>query len=147
MTRINAHIPVTFLCDEHLKAEHREIKRVCNRYMQRLSKNKFDDIPSTFRLGTGHELFFINKPTYTLLRFKEIHQECINRGFNMTDFSDNWDVYEKKDSHLFVDYPYSETDNKLIIERITERLLSMKNIHYNRKKTTAEKMIELINGQ
>ena len=38
MTRINANIPVRNLTDQHLLAEHREIKRVCNRFKQRVAK-------------------------------------------------------------------------------------------------------------
>jgi hypothetical protein len=81
MTRINSHIPVVNLCDEHLRAEHREIKRICNRYNLRYIKNKFDDIPLNFKLGTGHELFFINKPKYTLNRSNELYRECKKNDF------------------------------------------------------------------
>ena len=145
MTRINAHIPVDKLCDEHLRAEHREIKRICNRYTQRLAKNKFNDIPDSFRLGTGHELFFVNKPAYTRDRYIALRNECTARGFKMTNFESCWAVYKQTDVVKFVVYRYNEDDNNLIRKRISERLLGMQRIHYRGLSTTAQKMIDLLN--
>ena len=83
MTRINAGIPVKLLCDEHLLAEHREIKRIPN---SKLNGNP----PLKFTLGKGHVTFFKNKSKYTLNRYLEIHNECILRGFSVTDYSSAW---------------------------------------------------------
>lgn len=55
MTRINSAINVELLTDEHLLAEHREIKRLPGLYKQRMiSGKRFNDIPIDFTLGKGH---------------------------------------------------------------------------------------------
>lgn len=121
MTRINVGVRAKFLSDEHLRAEHREIKRICNRFLQRFIKNKFDDIPSDFTLGKGHELFFVNKGLYTLERYKTLYDECVKRGFNVTPYHDNWDVYNEC-KRFFKDYIETNRDKNIIIERIYERI-------------------------
>jgi deoxyribonuclease (pyrimidine dimer) len=69
MTRINSAIKVKFLTDEHLLAEHREIKRLPYAYKKRIETGKgFKDIPKEFTLGTGHVLFFINKNKFKIYR-------------------------------------------------------------------------------
>ena len=144
MTRINAHIPVANLCDQHLLAEHREIKRVCNRFKARLDKNDFSGIPDNFTLGKGHELFFILKADYTFARYSYLHAECIKRGFSVTDFRDNWSVYQNK-QHLFQQYRPSTVDDEIVRGRITERLEGMKSIRYYGKEISKEKAIGLLN--
>ena len=59
MTRINVDIPVKNLTDEHLLAEHREIKRVGNRFSTRAKLNKFDDIPPVLNWDLGMSYFFL----------------------------------------------------------------------------------------
>lgn len=120
MTRINSAINPFFLTDEHLLAEHREIKRICDNYYKRKLKNKFDDIPNKFTLGTGHVLFFIDKPTFTLARYKALHNECKERGFNTEDFSSNWNIYNNQ----FKDVIYIPTieDENILKERIKNRI-------------------------
>ena len=64
MTRINCGIPPAELTREHLIAEHREIKRVPNKIRKRLEEGKeinFKGQPEKFKLGTGHEKFFVKK--------------------------------------------------------------------------------------
>ena len=143
MTRINAYIPVANLCDQHLLAEHREIKRVCNRFKARLDKNDFSGIPDNFTLGKGHELFFILKPHYTLARYSCLHSECIKRGFSVTNFQDNWQVYSGS-QHLFQQYKPSVVDDEIVKSRITERLKGMKSIRYYGKNISTEEAIELL---
>ena len=67
MTRINTAISVKSLTDEHLLAEHREIKRLANTKITNLN-----DIPSEFCLGKGHVKFFMNKFKYTFNRYKQL---------------------------------------------------------------------------
>lgn len=62
MTRINLGVPVRNLTDEHLLAEHREIKRIPNAYLVALRSGSIDKVPKKFCLGRGHVLFFIDKP-------------------------------------------------------------------------------------
>ena len=126
MTRINANIPVETLTNKHLLAEHREIKRICFRLQYRLKTNNFKDIPSAFytinKKGeiVFKELFWLDKGKFTLKRYKQIHQECIKRGFNVTDFSKNWEIYNKK-PEFFNDYIPTDEQNLMISERIKER--------------------------
>lgn len=121
MTRINCYVSVKVLSNEHLLAEHREIKRVCNRYSLRKEKGIENDVPDSFRLGTGHELFFSNKPKYTLQRYKSLHEECLARGFNVQDFSGNWDVYS---NDCTLTYTQQREDDEAILDRIISNVRS-----------------------
>ena len=125
MTRINCNIPVETLSDKHLIAEHREIKRICFRLKTRLQKNKFNDIPSPFSvIKNGEivfkELFWLDKGKFTFDRYIKIHKECLRRGFNVTDFSQNWEIYKSKPEY-FNDYIPTEEQNTMILERIKMR--------------------------
>ena len=89
MTRINSAILPRNLTDEHLLAEHREIKRICT-----FANMTYKNAPKEFTLGTGHVLFFVDKPAFTLLRYNLLYIECIRRGFNVEDYSPNWLIYK-----------------------------------------------------
>lgn len=140
MTRINTAIPVKNLTDEHLLAEHREIKRLTNTKI--VNKN---DIPTEFCLGKGHVKFFMNKFKYTLDRYKQLHQECLYREFNVTDYSNNWD--NVIDNTLWNDYKPTKKDRSLLTDRITERINGGKKdyYHYNHLVITKSQAIELLN--
>ncbi len=73
MTRINIHVPPINLCNEHLIAEHRELKRIPNAIKNGTSVIK--NIPSTFRLGEGHVKFFYNKLGYLKKRYSQLHSK------------------------------------------------------------------------
>lgn len=149
MTRINSAIPVERLTDEHLLAEHREIKRLCNNFAIRKKKNKFDDIPKNFTLGTGHILFWIDKPHFTLRRYWELYHECIFRNFDVTDFSINWYIYKDKIKNLeFKDYKPCESEKELLIHRIEEKINSSPkpNWHYYGKSISKNEAVCLLNG-
>lgn len=83
MTRINAGVHPAELPDKLLLAEHREITRIPNA-VRRLNPS-LDNLPETFRLGPGHVRFFYDKLWYLELRYEVLYQECISRGFNVTD--------------------------------------------------------------
>jgi len=126
MTRINCGIPVKTLSDKHLLAEHREIKRICFRLSVRLSSNNFQDIPADFSIVKNgkiifRELFWLDKGKYTLNRYLQIYSESIRRGFRVTDFSSNWEIYKKKPEY-FNDYTPSREQISMIQERIHEKL-------------------------
>jgi hypothetical protein len=122
MTRINAGIPPKVLTDQHLLAEHREIKRLPAVFAKNL---KPTGIPKQFTLGTGHVKFFLDKGKYTLKRYKLLYAECIKRGFEITDYSQNWEVYKH---HPKYNKEYNETAEavELLVGRISERLLGSK---------------------
>ena len=75
MTRINCAIPVRCLTNEHLLAEHREIKRLPKCLEKSIISGSIKDIPKEFCLGTGHILFFLDKMTFIKERYKEIYNE------------------------------------------------------------------------
>lgn len=155
MTRVNTGIAVELLTDEHLIAEHREIKRFPSLFKDRLVKYGIfkwnTNLTKEFTLNTGHVLFFIDKPMFTYNRYKQIYQECLNRGIKVTDYSSNWDIYfnsidivQKKFINSYVP---SKKDKQLLIDRISERIneSTIKGFRYNRKPITREKAILMLN--
>ena len=120
MTRINAGIPPAELSDKHLLAEHREIKRIPN--MVKSGKAKVENIPDTFTLGKGHVKFFYNKLGYLFHRYQRVYNECLKRGFNVTNYTEAWD---HNGDQAFLDlcngWVATPEAAKLIKERIAER--------------------------
>lgn len=121
MTRINVGIPPAELEQEHLIAEHREIKRVPNC----IAKGKYDlkGQPKQFTLGTGHVKFFYDKLGYLKQRYEELYAECRKRNINVQYYGDAWNNIP---SHLMGDYTPTDTDRQIIRERIAERLKTSK---------------------
>ena len=139
--RINAGIPVTNLSDEHLRAEEAEIAMMPGFY-NRVWKGK-SLIPSQFTLGKGHISFFINKKTWTLKRYKELHEECLKRGFDgIKDKSDRWSTWNP---NVDVDYTPSLSDSLIIKERIISKVNnSTGQFHYYRKRIEKGDLIDLL---
>lgn len=137
MTRINSAIPPIYLTDEHLLAEHREIKRIC-----RFADKRNSNIPNQFKLGTGHVLFFSNKPNFTYNRYLSLYEECLNRNFEVQFYGDNWDSFSNRTDN----YIPTETERNLLLERISDRLLGTKkpNWHYYGKSITKEEAKSLL---
>ena len=142
MTRINAGMPVKWLTDKHLLAEHREIKRIPNAVKNRKVDWK-KPIPEKFTLGKGHVRFFYNKLKYLKRRYEALHKECLKRGFKVKDYSGAFNLYQPdsffeekygKWSHLNVNDSYeliqrafrdwipTPEATELIRQRIKERL-------------------------
>ena len=90
MTRINSEIPVKCLTDDHLLAEHREIKRLPYCFRKSIVSGSIDKITGKFTLCKDHVLFFLDKMYFVLGRYSEIYYELIHRGFDVQDYSDNW---------------------------------------------------------
>lgn len=127
MTRINAGIPVSELTRQHLLAEHREIKRICNRLSERLKRGKFDDIPAPFHeiKPNGEikfkELFWLDKGKYTFNRYNQIYNECLKRKYNVTYYGGNWEIYRKK-LEYWNDYQPNQEQIAMIRQRINDRI-------------------------
>lgn len=142
MTRINAAIPVEQLCDQHLLAEHREIKRIPNAVKAKYEKGQsvnVSKIPKFFKLGSGHVIFFYDKLLYLDKRYEKIYQECKRRGFNVTDYSK---CFEGIPKHLYNDWDDSDPQvYGLLAQRINERLYGMKNINWNRRPVLLAEMV------
>ena len=117
ITRINIGILPTELVNQHLIAEHREIKRIPNCVAK--GKYNMEGIPNTFKLGKGHVKFFYNKLLYLKKRYIRIYEECIKRGFNIQNYVKAWDNVPKK---LMNDYKVEANDIIIIKERINYKL-------------------------
>ena len=142
MTRINSAIPVKCLTDEHLLAEHREIKRLPYCLRKAIVSGSINKIPVKFTLGKGHVLFFLDKMSFVLKRYNEIRNEIINRGFCVQDYSDNW---KKIDVKYFNTHNCDSEEKKLLIDRISERIINSKKKcwHYYGKAISKEDAIRL----
>ena len=89
MTRINAGILPQRLSNQHLLAEHREIKRIPNLITK--GRYNLEGQPEKFCLGTGYVKFFYDKLGYLFARYQSIYQECKRRGFQVQDWSGAWE--------------------------------------------------------
>lgn len=123
MTRINAGILPSELCNKHLLAEHREIKRIPN--IVKSGRANLVNIPEEFTLGKGHVKFFYNKLLYLKKRYIEIHNELRRRGFDVTYFGDS---FKDLPAELYNDWAVSsETRARSVVaRRINEKLESMR---------------------
>ena len=122
MTRINVGIQPVELSNQHLIAEHREIKRIPNCIAK--GKYNMEGIPDKFKLGIGHVKFFYNKLLYLKNRYISLYNECIKRGFNVQNYIDAWDNIPQE---LMNDYKATYKDRLIIQERIYERTINRKN--------------------
>lgn len=78
MTRINTIDPVDLL-DQHLMAEYRELPRAVNK-----ANPDHKKIPPSYRMGSGHVLFFYDKTTWLVERHRAIVAELLDRGYNLS---------------------------------------------------------------
>ena len=122
MTRINVGIPPAELINQHLIAEHREIKRIPNCIAK--GKYNMEGIPDKFKLGTGHVKFFYNKLLYLKKRYISLYNECVKRGFNVQNYISAWDNVPQK---LMNDYKVRANDCRIIRQRINDRKTNRKN--------------------
>lgn len=144
MTRINSAISVSRLTDEHLLAEHREIKRLPSYYLKAKTSGALQRIPKEFCLGTGHVTFFLDKFAFSMTRYMEIRNECERRGFNVPDYSPLWKVVER--NSCWRNYKPTKEERKLLVGRISERIQSSSKdfFHYYGERITKERAIELL---
>lgn len=145
MTRVNSSIEPLFLSDEHLLAEHREIKRLPSVFRKAVRCGSTNRIPKEFRLGEGHVLFFMDKMSYVFERYKSIHKECIRRDFSVEDYSSNFDGI---DDRYCNDWIPNNSVRRMLVDRISERILSSnkKCFHYCGEKISKENTIKMLKG-
>lgn len=143
MTRINSAISVCCLTDEHLLAEHREIKRMPYYLRKAIKSGSIKNIPEKFTLGTGHVLFFLDKGRFTVKRYCAILRECRKRGFDVQDYSSEWIYYTLDRMN---DYEPTDEERKLLIERISKRINESKKQfwHYYGKTITKNQAVILL---
>lgn len=139
--RLNCGINVEKLTDEHLFAEQRELKMLPSLF-KRIGFSSIKKAPKEFTLGKVHMLFGVYRPVYTLNRYKKVFAECIKRGYNIEDESWRWDVYGEFQN----DYEETGLEKNILIERISERILSSPKsyFHYNHKRISKEDSIKLL---
>lgn len=151
MTRVNSAIPVKYLTDEHLLAEHREIKRLPMHFRRALSTGALRRIPRKFCLGTGHVNFFLNKQAFLFTRYQVIYRECIARGFKVEDYSDNWlKTCPLMQIHKCWNHYEPTTEEKtLLTDRISERILASRKprFHYYGNSISKPDAIDLLLGK
>lgn len=85
MTRINV-VPVEELTNKHLFAEYRELPRAMRRAVLATYKARCPSdikIAPAYLLGTGHELFFIDKCAWLYSRWLQLRNELVARGYNL----------------------------------------------------------------
>jgi len=143
MTRINSAINVKCLTDEHLLAEHREIKRMPYCLNIAIRSGSIYKIPSEFTLGKGHVLFFLDKQKFLLERYKDIHKECIRRKFSVEDYSVNWNSIKNL---YFNDYTPTVIEKESLIDRISQRIMdsSKKLWHYMGEPLSKEQAVGIL---
>lgn len=144
MTRINSAIPVHRLTDEHLLAEHREIKRLPYCLKKSIEVGTINDVPDKFTLGKGHVKFFLDKQWFLLSRYYSIFFELKRRGFNSTDFSYNWN--DLTNGKYWNWYEPTTEEAILLKERISDRIMNSKKKcwHYYKKEIGKEEAINLL---
>lgn len=140
MTRINASIPPQNLCDQMLIAEHREIKRIPNTIAR--GKAVVKDIPTHFKMGTGHVKFFYDKLGYLANRYALLRSECLRRGFEVSDYSN---CFEHLPANLMGDWVETPESGEQIRERIRQKLAKMKNIRYLGTTITSNQALKILN--
>lgn len=145
MTRINSAIDVSCLTDEHLLAEHREIKRLPFNVLNSIKSGSFNKIPKVFCLGPGHVTFFFDKQDFILKRYLMIHEECLKRGFEVENYKDNWNQLISID--CWKSYITTPLEKRLLQQRITARIESSSkpHFHYYGKRKTKEESIMILN--
>lgn len=80
MTRINV-VPEDQLSDKHLSGEYHEISRVFELVRKFLQRGGSLSIPTEYRLGEGHVLFFYRRLEYIAARYTRLALEMRYRAF------------------------------------------------------------------
>lgn len=115
MTRINL-TPVSDLYDQHLLAEHREIKRIPS--VIKKWKYNLEWQPTSYTMWTWHVKFFYDKLEFLKNRYIELYRECNSRWFKVENYIDNWDDIDLK---LCNDYIPTKEDIKVSQQRLNEK--------------------------
>lgn len=146
MTRINSAIPVEHLTDEHLLAEHREIKRMPALFAKTNKLTLPKRIPKEFCLGSGHVTFFFNKFGFIFTRYSRLFEECKRRGFNVNYYGSNFFDNEHTLKPYWHGYAITAKERSLLIDRIADRIISSNKdcFHYYGKPITKQQAINLL---
>lgn len=125
MTRINLIDPKD-LTDQHLFAEYREITRIFVQVQTALTKypatSVLAKIPPSYRLGTGHVLFFYDKLAFIEKRYFMLKDEVIARGFNITPKDSIVACQKSIPERFYGDYQPTAEAMVLSVGRLIEKI-------------------------
>lgn len=125
MTRINLIEP-SQLTDQHLFAEYREITRIFVLVQNAQDKQSvakiLASIPPTYRLGTGHVLFFYDKLDFIERRYFALKAEAIARGFGITPKDSIVKFRQLIDGCFYQDYTPTQAALALSIQRVIDKI-------------------------
>lgn len=79
----------------------------------------FNEIPSSYTLGTGHVKFFYSKMAFLEKRFEALVNEMLRRGYNPT-FRDS-SIFKVDDTRFYNDYTPTQEALEINRQRIAER--------------------------
>ena len=79
-----------------------------------------DEIPSQYKLGTGHVKFFFNKMKFLQTRFEQLVNEMNRRGYT-TNYTDS-SIFIPHNKEFYGDYIPTIEAMSINRERIQERL-------------------------
>lgn len=125
MTRINLINPKD-LTDQHLFAEYREITRIFMQVQTALDKypagHVLAKIPPTYRLGSGHVLFFYDKLDFIEKRYFALKKEVLARGFNITPKDSIVAFRHSIAERFYQDYQPTAAAVALSVQRLIEKI-------------------------
>ena len=123
MTRVNL-VCVKTLSDQHLLAEHREIKRIP--VLVKKYKVNSQEIPKKYVMWKWHVKFFYNKQSFLKKRYISLHNECLKRWFKVQNYINNWDFI---DDELLNDYKPTKEEIIISKNRIKEKIKLKKDFY------------------
>jgi deoxyribonuclease (pyrimidine dimer) len=123
VTRINV-VPVEELTRQHLIAEYREITRLPTNLKTSLSRKgkpfSMAEIPSEYKLGSGHVKFFMDKMQFLEKRFEALVAEMLRRGYNPSYLDSS--IFKDCPKQFYNDYQPTAEAMEINRQRIKERL-------------------------
>lgn len=128
MTRINLGVGAHELCDQHLLAEYRELPRIRGLLFQTIERGSplRSRIPSTFSLGKGHMLFFLNKGAFLQKRWEGLVRELRLRGVSLSFMT--WRDYPSVYDDIFLLHDIGPEEQArgrtILLPRLVGRLLT-----------------------
>lgn len=127
MTRINANIKPVHLIDQHLIAEYREIVRIPNFVRNNVdhARKALKRAPNTFKLNSGHVLYFYDKIAFLHKRFLALVDEMHNRKIQ-TNMSDEMFLNFPIEFYNDISHDDLINGNQEVVERILLRISTMK---------------------
>ena len=152
--RINIGIDPYYLTDEHLLAEYREIPMLVKWISKVYEKNDIsvipDKAPKEFSFGKGYFHYFLNKVGYLKVRLENVYKECKQRGFNVGDINQFWDLeasifrFKHIGEHLNIE-PYEPM--VITTNRIKEKIKSSPKqyFHFYHQRINKQQAIDKLN--